>query len=156
MTASIIHKKRIYCEKCGNYFKLFVKQEKLCSGQLLTLICNYVAVLVFTFGCILGILIFDSYLKTLHAKVEPELTESIHKDNKKREKGLLGRLSMNPDYSLPFNIRKSVAWTNLIPLFLVLLVLILWCFFFHLNRVIMTRKKLIYVEVRAFDDPISR
>lgn len=63
---------------------------------------------------------------------------------------------MNPDYSLPFNIRKSVAWTNLIPLFLVLLVLILWCFFFHLNRVIMTRKKLIYVEVRAFDDPISR
>jgi len=157
MTASIIHKKRIYCDKCGNYYKLFVKQEKLCSGQLLTLICNYVAVLIFTFGCIIGILILDSYLKTVYAKKNPDETEKIYKENEKSlGVGILGRLSMNPDYLKSFDIKKSVRWTDLIPLFLVLLVLILWCFFFHLNRVIMTRKKLIYVEVRAFDDPISR
>lgn len=77
MTASIIHKKRIYCDRCGNYYKLFVKQEKLCSGQLLTLVCNYIAVLIFTFGCIIGILIFDSYLKTVYAKSRPETTKQI-------------------------------------------------------------------------------
>ena len=156
MTASIIHKKRIYCEKCSNYYKLFVKQEKLCSGQLLTLICNYIAVLIFTVGCIIGILIFDSYLKTVHAKSQPVASQQIFQRDRNRVGGFLGWLHMNPDYSRPFNIKKSVRWTDLIPMFLIILILILWCFFFHLNRVIMTRKKLIYVEVRAFDEPISR
>lgn len=44
----------------------------------------------------------------------------------------------------------------MIPVFLVLSVLLLWCFYFNLNRSIQTRKKLIYVEVKNFDHPISR
>ena len=73
MTAQIINKKRIYCEKCGQYYKLFVKQEKLCSGPLLQLICNYILFLVFICGCTVGIIVFDSYLKTLYAKQEENL-----------------------------------------------------------------------------------
>ena len=63
MTASIIQKKRIYCEKCGQYFKLFVKQEKLCSGKLLQSICNYVLFVIFLLCCVVGVLVLDAYLK---------------------------------------------------------------------------------------------
>lgn len=156
MTASIIQKKRIYCERCGNYFKLFVKQEKLCSGQLLQLICNYVVFLIVVFGAIVGVLIFDSYLKTKYAEKNPDNVKSIYEKNKSREGGLFGWMSSNPNYSKSFSLRRSVQWTNLIPLFFIFALLILWCVYFHINRVIQQRKKLIYVEVRAYDAPISR
>lgn len=41
-------------------------------------------------------------------------------------------------------------------MFVILIVLVLWCFYFHMNRVIQTRRKLIYVEVRSHDSVISR
>ena len=41
-------------------------------------------------------------------------------------------------------------------MFLILLILMIWCFYFHLNRVLQERKKLIFVEVRPHDDTISR
>ena len=61
-----------------------------------------------------------------------------------------------PDYAAAFNIRRSVRWTDLIPMFFILLILLIWCFYFHLNRVLQERKKLIFVEIRQHDDAISR
>jgi hypothetical protein len=71
MTAHIIHRKRIFCEKCNHHYKLFIKQEKLCSGQLLQLICNYLFSFVVIIGGIIGIIVFDGYLKTDRAAAKP-------------------------------------------------------------------------------------
>lgn len=104
----------------------------------------------------IGILILDSYLKTLYAKDNKAEVQSTFNANQKREKGFIKWLSNNPDYTKDFAIKKSVRWTDLIPIFIILLIIIIWCFQFHVNKVNKKRKKLIYAEVRPFDEKISR
>ena len=43
----------------------------MCSSSLLQLICKYIMLLIFLCGCLVGLLIFDSYLKTFYAKTNP-------------------------------------------------------------------------------------
>ena len=61
-----------------------------------------------------------------------------------------------PDYTQPFDIAKSVRWTDMIHIIIILVILMSWCFYFQFNRAMQTRKKLIYVEVRSKDERISR
>jgi len=66
--------------------------------------------LLVVFGAIVGILIFDAYLKTLYAKKNPDIVNSNYQTNqiRKDEGGLFGWLNSNPDYSKPFSLRQSV------------------------------------------------
>ena len=71
-TAQIIKNQRIYCEKCAAQYNLFIKEERVCSGKLISLLFKY---LFFTLLLILataGILVLDGYLKTRHALDNPE------------------------------------------------------------------------------------
>lgn len=68
----------------------------MCSGPLLQLICNYIIFMVLTFGCIVGIVVFDSYLKSVQAKNEPALQSSYASE---KTTGLMGWLGSNPDYT---------------------------------------------------------
>jgi len=135
MTARIIQRKRIYCERCGNYFKLDVKKEKMCSGSLLTLICNYIMFLLVILGFIVGILVLDAYLKTYNAKSHPD-SPIPNLNLNATESGIIKWFSSKVDYTQAFSFKLSVRWTDLLPMFLILTVLVLWCFYFHLNRVI--------------------
>lgn len=65
-------------------------------------------------------------------------------------------MGYTPDYTKEFDIINSVRWTALIPLFMILVVLMSWCFYFHFTRAIQARKKLIYIEVKDGDEDISR
>ena len=67
MTARIIRSQRIYCKKCSSAYNLFIKQEKMCSGKLLSLLFKYFLFLMIMFICAASFLILDAYLKTREA-----------------------------------------------------------------------------------------
>ena len=63
-TAKIILSQRIFCEKCHFQYNLFIKEEQICSGRLLTLFIKYVIFMILLTGFAAAFLIFDAYLKT--------------------------------------------------------------------------------------------
>ena len=64
MTAKIIRSQRIFCKKCGQAYNLFIKQEKMCSGKLLSLLFKYFLFLLIMLICAASFLILDAFLKT--------------------------------------------------------------------------------------------
>jgi len=68
MTAQIILKKSIYCEKCEFQYNLFVKEEALCSGMTSSLFMRYMFFLVSLTLFTAFILIADGMLKTASAQ----------------------------------------------------------------------------------------
>ena len=62
----------IFCKKCGSAYNLFIKQEKMCSGKLLSLLFKYFLFLMIMFSCAAAFLILDAYLKTREAQFHPE------------------------------------------------------------------------------------
>ena len=66
-TASIIRSKCIFCKKCGYAYDLFIKQEKMCSGKLLSLLFKYFLFMLIMFFFAALFLVLDAYLKTIEA-----------------------------------------------------------------------------------------
>ena len=64
LTAMIIREQRIYCDKCGDAYNLFIKQEKMCSGKLISLLIKYFVFLVIMLVAAALFLILDALLKT--------------------------------------------------------------------------------------------
>lgn len=147
LTASIIREEKIYCAKCGDAFNLFIKQERVCSGKLISLIFKYCLFLGTMLVCAALFLIIDAYLKCLNAEQEPELAQAtIQKLQKERDENIFN-WSIVPDYTADFSITRSVRWTDMFHIVLIQIILMSWCFYYQFTRALMARKKLIYVEV---------
>ena len=78
MTARIIRSQRIYCKKCGHAYNLYIKQEKMCSGKLLSLLFKYFLFLMIMFGCAASFLIVDAWLKTREAQRTPDIAKETY------------------------------------------------------------------------------
>ena len=78
MTARIIRSQRIYCKKCGNAYNLYIKQEKMCSGKLLSLLFKYFLFLMIMFLCAATFLVVDAWLKTREAQKTPEIARQTY------------------------------------------------------------------------------
>lgn len=103
MTAKIIRSQRIFCKKCGSAYNLFIKQEKMCSGKLLSLLFKYFLFLMIMFSCAAAFLILDAYLKTREAQFHPEdANETYQKLTKERDENPFN-FGMVPDYTKSFN-----------------------------------------------------
>ena len=72
ITAWIIRSKRIFCTKCGAAYNMFIKQEKMCSGKLLTLLFKYFLFLMIMFMAAAFFLILDAFMKTRQASFDPD------------------------------------------------------------------------------------
>ena len=158
-TARIILNQRIFCEKCHFQYNLFIKQEQICSGKLLTLFVKYVIFMIMLTGFSASFLILDAYLKTESAQEDKEsLADAQATFDKQRrvEESLWFTISHTIDYSQPFDVVKSVRWGDMVHIVIILVILMSWCFYFQFNRALATRKKLIYVEVRSKDQIVSR
>ena len=128
LTASIIREEKIYCAKCGDAYNLFIKQERVCSGKLVSLLVKYFIFLLLMLLCAALFLIVDAYLKTLNAEKEPEVAlETIEKLQKEREENIFN-WSIVPDYTAEFSITKSVRWTDMFHIVLIQVILMSWCF----------------------------
>ena len=66
LTARIILDQRIYCEKCHFQYNLFIKQEQICSGNLLILVAKYFLFMFILVSFSVMFLVSDGILKTMH------------------------------------------------------------------------------------------
>ena len=63
VTAKIIRTQSIFCERCKEPYRLFIKEEKMCSSRLFKLLALYFVVLISSIAIAVGIIILDGYLK---------------------------------------------------------------------------------------------
>ena len=63
LTALVVQNQQIFCKKCGAYYKLYVKSEKLCSAQLFTVIWRYICLFLLLVAFAQSTLLLDSFLK---------------------------------------------------------------------------------------------
>ena len=61
-----------------------------------------------------------------------------------------------PDWRNDFSLIKSVLWIEMLSICLLLIILLTWCFYFHLVRALSARKKLKYVECKDYTYYITR
>lgn len=66
-TAHIIRNQRIYCDKCGGQYNLFIKEERVCSSKFVALLVKYFLFTLLLIAVTTGFLMLDGYLKMMHA-----------------------------------------------------------------------------------------
>ena len=103
MTAKIIRSQRIFCQRCGTAYNLFIKQEKMCSGKLLSLLFKYFLFLMIMFITAASFLILDAYLKTREAQNNPEVAKATFEALIKERDENPFNFGMVPDYTKDFN-----------------------------------------------------
>ena len=99
MTARIIRSQRIFCKRCGIPYNLFIKQEKMCSGKLLSLLFKYFLFLMIMFFFAATFLILDAYLKTREASSEPEAAKLTYNKLIRERDSNPFNFGMVPDYT---------------------------------------------------------
>lgn len=63
LSAQVTRSKKIYCPTCKEPFRYFIKEEKICDTKLLKLVALYFLVFALILLGLVGIMIFDGYLK---------------------------------------------------------------------------------------------
>ena len=79
-TAQIIRNQRIYCEKCGGQYNLFIKEERVCSSKFVALLVKYFLFTLLLITVTSGFLILDGYLKMRYAQNNPAKAEEAQKN----------------------------------------------------------------------------
>ena len=103
MTARIIRSQRIFCNKCGHAYNLFIKQEKMCSGKLLSLLFKYFLFLMIMFFFAASFLVLDAFLKTRQAQSNPEEAKKTYEALIRERDENPFNFGMVPDYTSEFN-----------------------------------------------------
>ena len=156
MTARIVYDKQIICEKCGCYYKLSIKKEKVCSGKFLQLCLKYIMIMIVLLLAAFVALIQDAYLKHRYAKKNPEVVGEYLYIMKKKYSEAWFNFQDPIDWREPFSVWKSIYWLDMIYISILLAILQTWCFSFHLSRAYQQQRKLIYVECKDQSEKITR
>ena len=98
-TALLIRNEKIYCERCGEAFNLFIMKEKKCSSKLVALLAKYFLFLLIMLVCAALFLITDAFLKTEQAKVEPDVAKDTIKRLRAERNNNAFNWSIVPDYT---------------------------------------------------------
>ena len=114
MTAHVIRNNNIACPDCDLAYDLYVKKEKLFNPKLMRLALNYTVFIALMIILAAVILIIDGYLKTLNAHSDLVQAEINHEFLKHERKIHPWSFNIVPDYRLPFSVKDSVRWTDMI------------------------------------------
>ena len=77
ITAKIIRTQSIFCDRCKESYRLFIKEEKMCSSRLFKLLALYFAVLIASSGVAVGVIILDGYLKSNYVNGHPDQIKNL-------------------------------------------------------------------------------
>jgi hypothetical protein len=126
MTALIIRKQQIYCNKCKGCYNIFIKQENFCSNKIFQLLAKYFVLFLLLVIATCAFLILDAYIKTQYAQENPEEAKELNEYliDKYSAYPILGR---PPDYTKEFSLKESVRWTYLYYLLSIEFILIFRC-----------------------------
>ena len=156
-TAQIIRNQRIYCEKCGGQYNLFIKEERVCSSKFVSLLVKYFLFTLLLIVVTSGFLVLDGYLKMRYAQENPEIAAKAKENLEAQADDNVLSFNFVPDFmSEKFDPFTTVSWTHLTHLAMIEVILIGKCVYSQLARAVQTRKKIIYIEVRNSSDKILR
>ena len=136
-TAQIIRNQRVYCDKCGGQYNLFIKEERVCSSKFVALLVKYFLFTVLLLAVTTGFLMLDGYLKMKHAQRNPQAAIAA-KDN------LVAQANNNwlsfgfiPNFMTDsFDPFTTVSWLHLTHLALIEVILISKCVYSQLARAV--------------------
>ena len=117
ISALVTRTKKIYCQTCNQPYKYFIKEEKICNTKLLKLIAAYIVVFAASMVATVGLMIIDGYLKYLHVRDHPEKVEALLKTSELEDVE-------------NFNFWAAIRWDLLPPVGVIILVILIWCFYF--------------------------
>ena len=94
------------------------------------------------YGCLFFIIVFfAAFFLVLDSYLKSNSSDYNNESEVKRDSG--------SSFSL-----RNIYWVILVPLFLILVTIFVWCFYFRFIRAFMQRRKLIYVEVQAYNSDL--
>ena len=151
MTAKVLRTGCIYCRKCNQPYRIYVKEEQICSRKLAQLVFLYFAILIASALPLAILVILDGYFKFRFSQENFEEMLPLANQN------IWVGVDRMPDFSeRTFSLSRGVRWGVMLPFGLFVFIIVTWLFYFAFNEDVSTRKKLVYVEVREFDADISR
>jgi hypothetical protein len=77
VTAKIIRTQSIFCDRCKEPYRLFIKEEKMCSSRLFKLLALYFVVLISSIAVAVGIMILDGHLKKTFVNGHPDALTNV-------------------------------------------------------------------------------
>lgn len=146
LSALVTRTRKIQCNNCNEPFNYFIKKEKICNAKLLKLIIGYLLVFGIAMICTAGLIILDGWMKYKHAQDNPDIISELKEIS-------------SPDASIDqsdFTFWSAVRWNLLIPISIIILVILLWCFYFTYQDEIALRQRIVYVEVQARHQGMQR
>lgn len=154
LSAQVTRSKKIFCHTCKDPYKYFIKEEKICNTKLLKLIATYIVVFVVAMLCTSGLMIIDGYMKFRHVKENPDQIRQVVEQS---------NTIINPegvdvgDATIEtFEFWLAIRWNLLIPISIIILIILLWCFYFTYQDEIALRQRIVYLEVRPKSQEIQR
>lgn len=157
VTAQVIRSQRIYCDRCGGQYNIFIKEERVCNAKLMGLISKYVMMTLVLLAVTMGFLVLDGYLKVQRANRLPEEAAEVKSLLHRQAEDNVMSFGFVPDFSTgKFDFFTAVNWLHFLYLAVMEVVLISKCVAAQLARAIALRNKLIYVEVRNYKEKIYR
>lgn len=133
VTAFVLRSQKIYCKECFAYFRLYVKSERILNSAYLTSAIKMAAMFAIFGSGIYGIYYLDLYLKAIDKR------DIVNND--KKENGEEDYISIGD--AIP-QVQNSFI---VVPLIVVLVIIMAWCFYLRFVMAFMKRKRLVWVEV---------
>lgn len=72
MTAKIIRSQHINCDRCRQYYRLYIKQEKICTGKFVQTLTRYACLFFLIIFFAAFFLVLNSYLQSSNSKSSGE------------------------------------------------------------------------------------
>jgi hypothetical protein len=126
------------------------------ASRLLAKICNYILITFLIVGATISLIVLDCYSKVKNAQKDPTAAQQSQILSQQRAEEIFGWLISAPDYSKPFSVRSSVRWKDVLSVMIAVVLMLAWCYYYHIQRTLRDRDKLSSIEVQDFGSPITR
>ena len=128
---------RIYCDKCGGQFNLFIKEERVCSSKFVALLVKYFLFTLLLIAMTMGFLMLDGYLKMKHAQRNPETALASQENLRVQAENNFLSLGYVPNFvTESFDPFTTVSWLHLTHLAMIEVILIGKCVYSQLARAV--------------------
>ena len=125
-----------------------MKKEKICTRKFVQTLSKYACLFFLIIFFAAFFLVLNSYLQSTNNSDPTPATTTTIASNTTMLVNNSTSSNTGGGGGAKFSFSK-LYWVILVPLFLILLVIFIWCFYFRFVRAFLSRRKLVYVEVQS-------